>query len=242
MTIEQLISEFQAKGILRPEVAVWIRNVYNYEMSKHGDDGRARRVLVELLSRTPEEHRQKIAEARATVADAIARKPLVRSPVPTFVKVLQAAVGCAAGAVAAMVTVFVFFYSVMYLIEMIFGSTPSRVRVPLKGALAALVAPIAGAVLGGAFGWRFDARGAADRLQRFLNTISMLHRACIAWGVVWTAVFLIAFTLFDPFDYYSFRYWGPRDLVRFALLWVGPIVGGWVIARLVQWVSSGQRD
>jgi hypothetical protein len=70
----------------------------------------------------------------------------------------------------------------------------------------------------------------------------MLDRAWIAWGVVWTTVILLAFTVFDPFHRYSFYWWQSQDVVWFLMLWVGPILGGWALAHLVRWVANGRRD
>lgn len=242
MTVEQIIADYQAKGILRPEMADWLRNIYTYEMTKHGDDAQARRVLSVLLNRTAEEHRQKVTEARAVVEGAIARKILVRPAVPTSVRVLQAVAGSVAGAIAAVSAIFVFFYVVVFLIELIFGSTSGRIRIPAKGILAVLIAPIAGAVIGAMFGWRFDVRDAVDGIRRFLDAASILDRAWLAWGAMWSAFTVIAFALFDPFGRYSFHSWLPRHLMWFAVIWIGPIAGGWLVTRLVRWVANGRRD
>lgn len=133
MSIEQLIADYQAKGHLHPQMGQWLLNIYRYEIAKHGNEAQARRVLIDLLQRTPEEHRQKVAEARAIIADAIACK--LHPPIPTPLKMLQAAIGCIIGALVAVAALLVLWYGLIFLADLFFGTTSGRVRVPIKGCL-----------------------------------------------------------------------------------------------------------
>lgn len=241
MTVEEIIADFQAKGHIRPETADWVRGVYRYELGQHGDEAKARSVLVDLLTRSPEEHQQKVAEARAIVLDAVIKK-LSQSPVPLALRILQVVVGVILGGVLAAATAFVLVYGLLILVEIVFGATPTHVRVPVKGVLAVLLAPVAGAVLGGLYGWKFDARVGKAKVQRLLDTSPAIDRAWIAWGTAWTGVVLVAFSLFDPFGRSRFRYWRDDDWLSLAAIWILPIIGGWAVAQLVRWVAAGQRE
>jgi hypothetical protein len=120
-------------------------------------------------------------------------------------------------------------------------SGATRVRVPVAGIILVFALPIIGAVLGGLAGWRLDARNPIGRVRQFLDNASMFDRAWIAWGAVWTGAILIAFTMFDPFHRYSLYNWRAEDMMRVALIWVGPIVAGWIASHLVRWVASGHH-
>jgi hypothetical protein len=245
---EQKYAELRERfvgAIARPEMADWLRKSFNHEMSKHGDDARARHTTAQrLLLPIPPEYRllaseQREADNRAIVMSAIARAIPVPSPVPTRVKALQAIIGCAAGAGIGLATTYALIGFFWFLVELT-GAT--RVRVRVVGVLVVFAAPIIGAVVGAAVGWNFDTRSAVRRLQAFLDNASLRDRAWIAWGAVWTGVIVIAFTLFDPLGRYAFRYWQPNDLLSLAVVWIGPIIGGWIVTRLLAWVASGRRN
>jgi len=109
------------------------------------------------------------------------------------------------------------------------------------------------------FKGRSESDGALKHFRRFLGSASILDRAWIAWGIVWTTAMLIAITAFNyaPFGHsyvslHSIAYsWTIRDQERFLIvqdvmsfltLWVGPILGGWVLACLVRWVANGRPN
>lgn len=243
--LENLRRAQEAGKISREDAEVaaeFYNNRYKVALDRHkGDAEAAKREIAEWLAN--DEAVKK--EMAAWLAKIGARSQLntadlaARAPAPESGKVLQAIVGAVVGSLAATAALFVLLHIVMSLVE---GSGATRIRVPVKGVLAVLIAPIAGAVIGALIGWRFDARVASDTLQRFLNTAPMLDRAWIAWGGVWTSVLLVAFTLFDPFGRYSFGQWRSGDVMWLVVVWAGPIVGGWVVARLVRWIASGRRE
>lgn len=235
MAVEQIIADFQAKGQLRPETADWLLKIYRHEIAQHGDKGQARCVLLKRI----EEMERRDNAAEALMPDAVMKK-LNRPPVPLALRVLQAIFGSILGAVLAAVVVFVFVYGVMLLLKFIFSSAPGHIRVPLKGVLAVFIAPIAGAIIGGLGGWKFDARVAAEQVRIFLDALSAFDRAWIAWSVVWTGLVIMAFSMFNPFGRYG--YWRHDDWLALTAIWIFPIIGGGMLAQLVRWVAAGRRE
>lgn len=227
MGVDQLIADLKASGKLQPETADWLLSYYRGELAQHGDEGRAKRAMLELLARAAEQRRQQAASA-----------PPARSSIPVLLRVLQSVVGAVLGAALAAAAAFALLYGLILLIETIFGSTPSRVRVPVKGVLAVAIAPIAGAILGAMLGWKLDARVAWRSGQQYLDTASFFDRAWMAWAVVWTGFTLCAFAFFDPFGRYR---WRVDEWLSFAATWMLPILGGWLVTRLVRWVGAGRR-
>ncbi len=241
-TVEETIRDFEARGMITADRAERALAVYKYEMDRHGDDAEARRVLAELFRRTPEEHRQKAAEARAIVMDGIIKAlERQRRPVSTPIRFLQALIGGLVGAVGAVLAVYVALVIVTLLIQAVFGAPTGRVRSMGKAGLALLIAPVAGGIVGALYGWSFDRRIVAVKLRRALSNASMLDRACIAWAVVWTMIAFVGIGFIDFVSRSSFYWWKVEDYVRALMIWLGPIVGGWVISKLVRWVMRGAR-
>lgn len=240
MKIEEIIADFSARGQISPEAANCLLTVYRHELSRTGNMADARHKLLEMLSETPEQRQQKMAVARATILSAVMQRIAPR-PVPVGARLLQSIVGAILGAALAALSAFLLFYSLLFLVELAFGSTPSRIRIPVKGLLALVIAPAAGAVMGAIYGWRFDFREARAALRRYLDASSVYERAWMAWGIVWTVIILIGFAAFDPFDRYRLSNWQQADWLSFIFLWAGPIVGGWGATKLVTWVAAGRR-
>ena len=98
-----------------------------------------------------------------------------RPPAPESVKVLQAIAGAIVGglagcAISALIASFVHIFFAM-------GAT--HVRVPVKGVLLFLLAPIAGIVVGAVAAWSFDLRDWKDRQRP--------HRTAEDFAAKWTA-------------------------------------------------------
>jgi hypothetical protein len=240
ISVEEIIADFQAKGQISSERAEWLCGIYRYELAQHGNEATARRALLDQLTRTPELRQQAVVGARAIVLDTVLKKSSKR-PLPTTMRILQAVIGVVLGAALATGVAFVLIYGLLLVIKMIFGTMPSHFRAPIKGLVAVALAPIAGAVLGGMYGWSFDARVAKVTVGLFLNSSPAIDRAWIAWGVVWTGVVLFTFAVFDPFDRSRFRYWYDDDWLKLGAIWIVPIIGGWAVAKLVSWVAAGRR-
>src|SRR5262245_37686777 len=207
MTVEHLIDEYQAKGMISPEMADRLREVYRNETASN--PVKAPKVVATLL---------KYYSSHTVGPSEIVRR---RRPARTSVRVLSAAVGAVLGLAAV--------GFVLLLHSSLFNPTTLSAKV-------AIVAVIIGAVGGAALGWKFK----PERLRRMLDAASLSTRAWIAWGVVWTAGTVIAFTLFALFRRYESLNWRARDVIWFVLIWAGPIVAGWAITRLVAWVVRGR--
>lgn len=241
MDTEKTILRFHASGRMRAETAQWLIGAFKQELQQHGDRVRANQALLHLLDKAGEQLRRQGEQAGAFELGALASE-LKRSRPSTTIRAAQALLGGLLGALAAALAVLAFFLVLMLLIELVFGSPIGRVRVPAKALLAVVVAPIAGAILGGLYGWNLDANAARERLRGMLDAAPIFDRAWMAWAVVWTGGTLAAFVFFKPFDRSSVRYWRTDDWLSFAAIWVLPIAAGWVIARLVRWVAAGRLE
>lgn len=103
------------------------------------------------------------------------------------------------------------------------------------------VLTIAGAYVGLSSGPHVKWHELLASLRTYLNTRSMIDRACMAWAVVWTAAIAVLVPAFGPF-WRNSRYWYlERDGIATALWWLLPIIGGFVVSRLVAWVMRGSR-
>lgn len=242
MTFEHLLAHFVARGYLLAAQEDVLRDIYKEEMTKHGDDVQARGKVADFLSRTDEERREDIIKARAVLLAAVVRNSVNSPSVPIALQLLQAIVGALIGSVVAAGLTLMAFYMVMTILDSVFGTFTSHVRFSAKGVLAGLIAAIAGAISGGMLGWKFNARVAADKLRQFLGSATILERAWISMGSVWTSLTFSYFALHDPFGRRTIENWRVDDALWFANYWIGPLVGVWLASRIVMWVANGRRE
>jgi hypothetical protein len=241
MKFEDTIFRFQSAGRLGAEIADWLRTAYRQELLKHGDRLLARQSTIHLLERAREVLLIQGELTASAELGALAAE-LMRTQPSTAQRVGQALLGGLIGAALATFAVLAFFFLLLLLIEIVFGSPASRVRIPAKAVLAVILAPIAGAIIGGLYGWNLNAGEVADRLRNLLDRASIFDRAWIAWSIVWSGGTLAAFTFFKPFSRSSISYWRSDDWLSFAAIWIFPILGGWLIAKLVRWVVAGKLE
>jgi maltooligosyltrehalose synthase len=100
MSVEQIVAEFRDTGAISPETASWVLNVYRYELAQHGDDDRARRTVVQLLSETAEQREKRLSDARRTLQVALSKHlaSQAETNVSFALRFLQALLGVVAGA------------------------------------------------------------------------------------------------------------------------------------------------
>jgi hypothetical protein len=100
---------------------------------------------------------------------------------------------------------------------------------------------IAGAFVGFSWGPRVSAREMSDALRLYFDSRGMMDRAWIAWAAVWLAAFSILIVVFGPF-WRNSRYWDmERDGLATVFWLLCPIIGGFIVSRLVAWVMRGSR-
>lgn len=148
------------------------------------------------------------------------------------------------GGIIGLVTTIALGAVVLYLLSLawqaVFGVSRMR-QAPVGIALAVFIIPIAGAVWGAALGWNLHQHDIGSRVRKLVDTSSMIDRAWIAWGVVWSAGLAILIPTLGPF-WRSSRYWYiEHDGIQTVLWWIIPIIGGYVVSRLVAWVMRGSR-
>lgn len=165
MKIEKLIADYQANGRLSSVTANQLLRIYQHEVVKHGNQAKARETVANYYESTTEVQRR----AAARIIEAHVHKTELSKPVHIAIRLGRAIIGSVIGALIAAAVAYACVLGLILLITTIFGSAPSRVRVPVKGVLAVALAPVFGAIMGALIGWRFSFRDAVTSVAEKLT-------------------------------------------------------------------------
>jgi hypothetical protein len=158
----------------------------------------------------------------------------------TPIRAILALVGAVLGFVVTVAVGAMILYVLSLIWQALFGVSRMR-RAPLGAALAVFLVPLAGTVWGAAIGWNLHQYQFGDRVRTFLDARTMIDRAWMAWAIVWTAALGLIVPTFGAF-WRGSRYWYlDNDGIATLLWWLLPIIGGFIVSRLVAWVMKGSR-